>query len=145
METVVGISTALRDRLIAEAAASPRHEVCGLLFGDEAFIAEARACANVASRPTDSFEIDPAALIAAHRAMRAGGPRLIGHYHSHPGGRPDPSPRDADAAAPGELWLILAQETARLWRAVPGGDWLDCFERVPLRVAPPCAAAPASP
>ena len=145
METAVEISTALHDRLIAEAAASPCHEVCGLLFGDGAAIVDARACANVARSPTDSFEIDPAALIAAHRAMRAGGPRLIGHYHSHPGGPPDPSPRDADAAMPGDLWLILGQGTARLWRAVPGGGWRDCFERVPLRVAPPCAAAPASP
>ena len=28
----------------------------------------------------------PAALIAAHRAQRHGGPTLIGHFHSHPTG-----------------------------------------------------------
>lgn len=145
METSVGISSGLLDRLLAEAAAAPAIEVCGLLFGDDRGIAGASACRNVADTPATSFEIDPAALIAAHRAMRSGGPRLIGHYHSHPGGQPDPSPRDAAAATAGDLWLILGAGEARLWRAVDGGAWLDCFERIRLDVTPPCAAALRSP
>ena len=45
------------------------------------------------------FAAAPAALFAALRAARAGGPAVIGHYHSHPSGQATPSATDADAAA----------------------------------------------
>ncbi|PZU07481.1 M67 family metallopeptidase [Sphingomonas sp.] len=103
--------------LLGEAAASPEREICGLLFGSAERIDAAIATINVAPHSEDEFEIDPAALIAAHRAERAGGPRLIGHYHSHPSGSAHPSARDAAAAQPGRLWLILGGGEAMLWRA----------------------------
>jgi proteasome lid subunit RPN8/RPN11 len=59
----------------------------------------------------------PAALIAAHRAARAGGPALVGHYHSHPGGSPVPSARDAAAAEPGSYWIIAGSGALRAWYA----------------------------
>jgi len=114
------VAVALIDRLLAEAAAAPDREICGLLFGNEARIEEARSTANVAPDTSCWFEIDPAALFAAHRAERAGGPRLIGHYHSHPGGSAEPSPRDLAAAEPGRLWLITGGGVIRAWMA--GGD-----------------------
>lgn len=117
------------DRLLAEAAASPDREICGLLFGTSDRIESALATANVAARTDDEFEIDPRALIAAHRAERAGGPRLIGHYHSHPSGSALPSVRDAAAAEPGRLWLILAGGEARLWRS-----GIDGFAAVPIDI-----------
>ncbi len=120
-------------------------EICGLLFGTMHSIDAATPCANVAADPEASFEIDPVVLIAAHRAMRQGGPQLIGHYHSHPRGRSEPSMRDADAAMPGDLWLILASDGARLWRARSGGAWLDSFDPVSISIAPSCASAPPSP
>lgn len=95
----------------------PALEVCGLLFGTANEISHALATANVAADPATRFEIDPRALFAALRAERAGGPRLIGHYHSHPDGRATPSPRDVEAAEPGKLWLILGGGHARLWLA----------------------------
>ncbi len=124
----IAIARSLLDRLLADAAAAPGREICGLLFGDEAAIARAEPAANVAPQPADSFEIDPAALFAAIRAERAGGARVIGHYHSHPNGRPEPSARDAAAAEPGRLWLILGGGAARLWLAEAGGG----FREVPL-------------
>lgn len=145
MESVVGIASGLHDRLLAMAAASPGREICGLLFGTAASIDDAMLCDNIADDPSTTFEIDPRALITAHRAMRDGGPRLIGHFHSHPNGRAEPSNRDADAAASdGMLWLIIASDTLHLWRAVDGGAWLESFEPVPLHVAAPCAAPRAS-
>lgn len=78
-------------------------------------------CANVAPRPADSFEIDPAALIAAHRAARTGGPAVIGHYHSHPRGTATPSARDAVAAEPGSRWIIIAGDDVRGWFAAAAG------------------------
>lgn len=146
MESVVGIASGLHDRLRAIAAASLGREICGLLFGTAASIDDAILCDNIADDPFTTFEIDPTALIAAHRAMRDGGARLIGHFHSHPNGRAEPSTRDADAAGgDGMLWLIIASDTLRLWRAVDGGAWLASFDPVSLHVAAPCAAPRASP
>jgi len=115
------IAHKLLDTLIRSAKASPDREICGLLFGADDCIARAEPADNVAESPQDTFEIDPRALFAALRAERAGGPRLIGHYHSHPNGRAEPSARDLAAAEPGKYWLIIAGATARLWLADPGG------------------------
>jgi len=103
--------------LLGAAAAAPDREICGLLFGSAGRIDRAQVAENVAARPQDTFEIDPRALFAALRAERAGGPRLIGHYHSHPNGSAEPSARDIAAAEPGKYWLIIADGTARLWLA----------------------------
>src|SRR3569833_743319 len=75
----------------AEAAAAHPLEACGLLFGCADEIDDWRAARNVAERPEVEFEIDPAALFAALRAERAGGPRLLGYWHSHPSGDVEPS------------------------------------------------------
>ncbi|EPR16025.1 peptidase [Sphingobium indicum IP26] len=104
-------------------AAADRHEVCGLLLGEAGRIEAVLPAANVAPDPARHFELDPAVLIAAHRDARAGGARIVGHYHSHPGGLAVPSETDAACAAPdGGLWLIVGGEAARLWVAVPGQD-----------------------
>jgi proteasome lid subunit RPN8/RPN11 len=120
------ISSTLLAQLVAESAASA-NEVCGLLFGTGEEVVHAVKCANVAADPATTFEIDPAALIAAHKAARAGGPGLVGHYHSHPSGLAEPSVRDAEGAmGDGALWLILAKGGARLWRSLTAG----AFEEV---------------
>ena len=116
----VTISSLLRDRIVARAAADDR-EICGLLLGQAGRIEAIAPAANVAADPARHFELDPAALIAAHRAARSGGPSVIGHYHSHPSGVAIPSATDAACAMPdGTLWLIVAGEAVRLWRAQPG-------------------------
>jgi len=129
------ISSDLLRALAAAAAASPDAEICGLLLGTADAIEAHRPCRNVAPDLARAFEIDPAALLAAHRVARAGGPAVIGHYHSHPGGRATPSPTDAAAAAgDGALWLILGADGAiGAWRAVAGGPLLAAFAPVSLR------------
>jgi proteasome lid subunit RPN8/RPN11 len=125
------ISSALRARLMAEAQAEPTMEVCGLLFGTSRRITAAEPCANVASDPARAFEIDPAALFAAHRRARTGGPAVIGHYHSHPTGGAEPSAVDAASAmGDGAIWLIVAGADARAWRTVERGT----FEAVELNL-----------
>lgn len=107
-------------RVMALAAASGQ-EVCGLLLGTPDRIDGILPAPNVAADPARHFELDPAVLIAAHRAARSGGPAIVGHYHSHPRGAPVPSPTDQACATPdGSLWLIVAAGVARLWRAGPG-------------------------
>lgn len=115
MLAAVRVSHAHLQGLLAAAAASPAREICGLLFGQPDRIARAEPAANVAASPHDTFEIDPRALFAALRAERAGGDRLIGHYHSHPNGSAEPSVRDLAGAEPGRYWLILGGGDARLW------------------------------
>ncbi|PXA97135.1 hypothetical protein DMC47_15385, partial [Nostoc sp. 3335mG] len=94
----VTISSELLRRLLAEGTGSAQ-EVCGILRGTGDRIEAAVAARNVAADPARHFEIDPAALLAAHRDARRGGADVIGWYHSHPSGDPDPSPTDAAQAA----------------------------------------------
>ena len=135
---IVEIATGVLGRLRRAAAASPEAEICGLLLGQRGRIERAAPTANISPHPADSFEIDPAALIAAHRAERGGGERLLGHYHSHPTGSPYPSARDKAAAEPGRLWLILGCHEALLWHV----DENSTFQ--PVGLTEHCAGAPGS-
>lgn len=128
----VRISRTMLEEILV-AAAGQRQEICGLLLGGEGRIDAILPAANVAADPTRHFELDPAVLLGAHRAARAGGPRVVGHYHSHPSGYPVPSATDAACAVPdGSLWLIVGRGVARLWRAGPeeggGGVRFDAVE-----------------
>jgi proteasome lid subunit RPN8/RPN11 len=127
----VTISSELLAQLVAAADALPDAEICGLLFGSAGRIEAAEACANVAADPARAFEIDPAALFAAHRRAR-GGALVVGHYHSHPSGLPVPSPRDAaQAMGDGAIWVILGGGVARAWRSVEVGAFVEeVIERI---------------
>lgn len=115
----MSVLNAVRD---AALAAMP-HECCGLLLstvpgGAVDSLVEAR---NVAPDPERRFEVDPATLLAAHRAWRAGGPAIVGCYHSHPSGPAIPSATDATMADPAiPLWLICGSPglEMRLWQIV---------------------------
>lgn len=108
--------------LLEEATKAHPREACGLLLGQGDVIEAALPCTNVHPAPEQHFEIDPAAMIAAHRAARAGGPKVLGYYHSHPNGRAGPSATDrAMAAGDGRIWAIVAGRGVTLWRDDPAG------------------------
>lgn len=122
--------------MLAASRAAGGDEACGLLFGTpatQAFparIAEASVARNVAADPARHFEIDPADLFDAMRRDRAGPARLVGVWHSHPNGRPEPSARDAAGVVDESwFWLIVAGERIGAW--LPGGGG---FRRVPVLV-----------
>ncbi len=97
-------------------------EACGLLFGTGHHILEATTARNIAADPQHRFEIDPAHLFEAHRRSRAGPARLIGCWHSHPGGRGEPSRHDRDGVTDESwLWLIAAGGRIRAWQPAPEG------------------------
>ena len=107
----------LTEQLLAEATAAHPREACGLLLGRGDRIDEVRPCANVHPHREGFFEIDPLALIAAHRAAREGGPQIIGYYHSHPEGPPEPSATDrANATGDGRVWAIVGKGKVGWWR-----------------------------
>lgn len=109
-------SAALAAMRAAAAAAHPR-EACGLLMGEDCQIMAIRETANVHPAPATHFEIDPQALIDAHRAARGGGPQVIGYFHSHPSGPAEPSATDrASAAGDGRVWAIIAGGDIAFWR-----------------------------
>ena len=123
----IAIASQLLEEILGHATAEVGAEVCGLLLGTPGRISAIRPAVNVATEPGRRFELDPAVLIAAHRAARAGGEAVLGHDHSHPGGEPAPSACDAAAASSGELGLVVARGEARLWRAAAGGPLHGAF------------------
>ena len=109
-------SQALAAMRAAAAAAHPS-EACGLLLGEGPRIIEARETRNAHLTPQTHFEIDPQALIDAHRAARGGaGPQVLGYFHSHPVGPPAPSATDrASASGDGRVWAIIAGRDVKFW------------------------------
>jgi proteasome lid subunit RPN8/RPN11 len=109
-------SRALAAMLAAAGAAHPR-EACGILLGKRGRITAARQTRNVHPQPETHFEIDPQALIEAHRAARDGNPQVIGYFHSHPTGEPVPSATDRSmAAGDGRVWAIIGGDEVRFWQ-----------------------------
>ena len=116
------VSNAVLAGLMNEAAAAHPRECCGILLGEQGRITAFQPSANVHLRPETHFEIDPQALIDAHRAARQGGPQVVGYYHSHPNGLARPSATDgAQAAHDGSVWAIVAGGAVTFWRDCPTG------------------------
>jgi proteasome lid subunit RPN8/RPN11 len=127
------ISSGQRQFLLDQAASGGDLEVCGLLVGRDNVLEQLVPARNVAANPARSFEIDPATLLAVHRDARRTGQRVIGHWHSHPNGRAEPSGRDAARATEnGQIWLIIAGGDLSAWRAQSCGAGPASFTSVPL-------------
>lgn len=117
--------------LAEESARVAPREACGLLLGRAGRIDAAVPAANLAADPLTRFEIDPAALFAAHRAARAGGPQLVGYFHSHPTGVTEPSPCDrAQAPGDGRIWAIVAAGQVGWWQDIGGN-----FAKIAVQIA----------
>jgi proteasome lid subunit RPN8/RPN11 len=83
--------------------------IAGVLDGETARAIILYPAHNLSTDPT-RFQIAPEDHIAAQKAARGDGHVLIGCYHSHPGGMPRPSSRDAAEASERDfIWLIAAQ------------------------------------
>lgn len=123
------------DAMLKWALDAADYECCGLLFGRDDAVIALEQCANVAADPAQHFEIDPVALIAAHRSARAGGPPLIGYFHSHPNGLARPSATDVQQASDdGRYWMIIAQGKLSAWLPIAIDGVVDDFEPVSLIV-----------
>lgn len=120
--TGVGVSRSLLSSLLAEAAAAHPHECCGILYGTATRITAHQPARNVHPDPHRHFEIEPQALIDAHRAARNGQFQIAGYYHSHPTGSPEPSATDqAQSAGDGSVWAIIGEGRVALWRDASDG------------------------
>jgi proteasome lid subunit RPN8/RPN11 len=104
----------LRAQIAREAGSAFPRECCGLIEGTRdgaQMIASVLHPMRNMARDDDRFEIDPTAHIALLKKLHGTGRAIIGCYHSHPGGRAEPSACDREAAEEaGFLWLIQAAE-----------------------------------
>lgn len=120
------ISSGLIERIVALAAADPAREVCGLLLGAGNRIDAILSAHNVAVDPAHTFEVDPVVQFNAIRHARAGGPAVIGCYHSHPSGDLKPSATDrAMIDRAGDYWLITDGHDLRAWRSATSTSFAE--------------------
>ena len=153
MEVVIA-----RTRLAAIEDAAMRarpRECCGLLIGRRRPPGSMPGCIEVtrsldspnkSPTPERAFEIDPQLWLDARSALgggAAGEDDVVGLYHSHPAGPPEPSPRDRAASwGDGLVWLIVGLETGTPATAAfvsgaeaPAGDGGGCtFVPAALRI-----------
>jgi proteasome lid subunit RPN8/RPN11 len=132
MTNRVDLPAVLAGAVRAQALAAAPRECCGLIEGvrdDDLWRVIALHPVRNLSTDADRFEMDPQDQFAAQKAARANGRTIIGCYHSHPGGRAQPS--DADRMGAGEenfLWLIAGADGLNafvyLRGKFTGADWV---------------------
>ena len=81
-------------------------ECCGLLVGKDDVIDEQVATRNVRNSAV-AYQVDPVEHIAAVKAVRARGRRILGAYHSHPTSEAVPSATDVAEAYYGDGFLYV--------------------------------------
>ena len=122
--SAIHLPARLRARLCGWSRLAAPREACGLLIGRlrDGRIEVERAiwARNVDARP-DRYEVDPEGLLAAERAARASGSELVGAWHSHPAGAPEPSETDRRGAYEGWSYVIVAGADLRSFRGTAGG------------------------
>lgn len=108
--------------MVSEAERAAPEECCGILFGRPGAIETALRTTNVAQDRLRRFEIDPQALVDAHRHARRGGTPVAGYYHSHPDGPAEPSEVDrASASGDGMIWAVVGKPGVAFWRDEEAG------------------------
>lgn len=95
------------DRIARAAELAYPAEACGFLVGRGDEVSEAVPAPNRAERP-DRYLIDARDVWKAMKVARDDGHELLGVYHSHPDGEPEPSTTDVDDAWGAWVHLIVA-------------------------------------
>jgi len=117
----IAIDSSCLERLAVLAQAAYPEEGCGVLLGCGQRMSEVWPLTNIAAQARDHYEFDPLEYLAAERRADAAGLRVMGVWHSHPDGTPEPSATDLRAAWPGWSYIIVATSAAgiagiRSWR-----------------------------
>jgi proteasome lid subunit RPN8/RPN11 len=99
--------------IVAHAHRDAPNECCGLLVGRGGDILEAVPTSNGASDPTKRYEISPVDYFTQIRRCRRINEQqsehfaVVGAYHSHPRGTPEPSQTDSAQAFRDFVFLIV--------------------------------------
>jgi proteasome lid subunit RPN8/RPN11 len=118
------MTAALLHELERNARSALPEECCGLLIGRQLTVALPESIAFELSaivpspnraephERTQRFEIDPLLRLKLQRELRATDSKIIGVYHSHPGGGAELSATDKTRAEEENfIWLILAPQS----------------------------------
>lgn len=128
------------ERLVDAAEGIYPHEACALLVGRRlpglsVRVTRVEVGRNVADDPKRHFEVDPGLRIGLERELRGGALQVIGVWHSHPDGLPEPSAIDrASVLEPHLFWLVTAVTAGQATQtgAYYLSDWTDAFCPLPL-------------
>jgi len=108
----LAIPDRVRDEILARAREGAPEEVCGVLAGrrdgDDARVVARHPAENVADDPRTRYEIDPREQLELLEAIDDAGREVVGFYHSHPRGPPEPSATDAAEATWPERSYVIA-------------------------------------
>lgn len=105
----------VRRAIVAHARRDAPRECCGLLLGHGPRVRFALPMANI-EEGTSRYRIADRAHVELRRLLRRVVPALgiVGVYHSHPAGDPDPSPTDiAESMYPEWVYLIIGLKHGR--------------------------------
>jgi proteasome lid subunit RPN8/RPN11 len=122
--SVVQLEPGVAESILRWSAAAHPLEACGLLAGTAGLVCRATLARNIATEPWHRFEIDPGHLLAEQRRTREDGHALLGAWHSHPNGIPEPSAADSAGHCWPGLWMMIAAAgRLALFAPAPGG-WM---------------------
>ena len=135
---MLDLPTAVRDAIVSDAREGAPREVCGVFGG--MFDAECSRVVshyparNAAANALNRYRIDPEEQLELFERLEGRGEEIVGFYHSHPRGPPEPSATDVEAAAwPDRSYVIVSLEPTLevgSWRWREDGQ----FDREPLVV-----------
>ena len=99
--------------ILREAAGSPDKEVCGLVWasGDwpgDGRIEHVHPLPNVHPEPDKYYRTAPKDVREAFESMDEDGGEPVAWYHSHPGGKSDPSEEDMRGAFNTGMYYLIA-------------------------------------
>jgi len=134
MDATITIASDVPQQLRRAATAAAPAECGGILSGPTAdSIDTATPVANVAERPRERYELEPAVVLATLEAIADADAVHVGFYHSHPAGPARPSAVDRAAAAwPQTVHLICAPTAEPSLAAYRYIDDAVGFERLTL-------------
>ena len=113
----VRIPAAVVEVIRAHAADAAPEECAGFLVGHleggDRVVTESRRARNAQPGMREvRYTIDPRDTLAVERDLREAPDRVLGFYHSHPRGPPEPSALDRQRAWPWYVYVILAPAEA---------------------------------
>ncbi|QRV13476.1 M67 family metallopeptidase [Haloterrigena salifodinae] len=131
----------IRDVILERAREGTPEEICGIFGGDFEHEGRSRVrsqypAENVAETPRTRYRIDPEEQLEVFEHLEDRGEEIVGFYHSHPRGPPQPSATDeAQATWPNRSYLIVSLEPLEIgswrWREDAAGERFES-ERLAL-------------
>jgi proteasome lid subunit RPN8/RPN11 len=119
--------------ILGWASKHPDVEVCGLVWQSDTG-QQVWPLPNVHPDPTKYYRTAPRDVRMAFEAMDRAGGQPLAWYHSHPGGKPDPSEEDMQGAMDIAMYYVIAYPYVREVASASAvmGEWKlsvwECLE-----------------